>query len=193
MSRNENPEQTENVTTFPGQYVPVPDEDVTQHEGSYDIVPRSTAVIADDQFLHIEDIQDLYDLFQEIGVKVDNAEDVLGDGFTVVTGPAKMALVGKPLLFAQWRFANSQKYGPMVMIQAYEITGSGAKDYRCWRIIDSSHRSGICRDMLNYTEMTDKFNGLYLRKGLAVSNYTYEDPTTKESKPAMTFYLDYSK
>ena len=160
-----------------------------------DLIAATPRLFEDDQLLHAEGLAELQAMLTEAGVDIHNAEDVLGDGFELISGMDKMRLVDKPLFFIQWVFMNSQKFGEMVAIHAVEITGPGDKDIRKVKIIDFSGKSGIRVDLANYSNTYDKFGGLYLRKGLRASTYNFKsiDPSGQEVfKPATTFYLNYT-
>lgn len=194
----------ENVTEFPGQYIPDADENVADVDevmtssqlakalGGGDIVPVSQSVFEDDQLLNISSLDDARLLLAEAGIDIHNAEDVLGDGFELLSGHDKIRLVDKPLLLVQWQFLKS-KFGPMVTAHALEITGPNPTDIRKWKLIDTSSKGGIRQDLMTYSATHDKFSGLFLRRGLRVSSYTFEDARTGENMPAETFYLNYSK
>ena len=190
--------------TFPGQYIPQEGEDVTAAPetmtttelakalGGGDVVAVSDTIFDDDLLLHVKSLADARQLLAEHNVELHHAEEVLGDGFQLVSGDDKAQLIGKPLLFLQWKFLAS-KYGPMVVVHALEITGPNDTDVRKWKIIDASGKNGIRMDLMQYSSTYDKFAGLFLRKGLRASNYQVENPNRPgEMMTATTFYLDYS-
>lgn len=120
------------------------------------------------------------------------ADEVIGDGFDVLSGDDKAQLVGTPLVFLQWRFANG-KDGFLVIIDAIQKTGVGNTDMRKVRIIDFSAKSGLCQELRDYSAKTGSFAGLVVRNGLRASTYNFEDANTGENRVATTYYIDKSK
>lgn len=108
------------------------------------------------------------------------AADVLGDGFRIVED--KDTLIGVSFFALSWNFVVGD-HGEYVIVRA--IT----QDDQKLLITDGS--TGI-RDMLShYSKQTGRYGGLFCRKGLRRSDYTYTNDKGEE-RDASTYYLDVS-
>lgn len=122
------------------------------------------------------------------GDKLDNAGEVLGDGFTLTENKAQ--LVGVPLIVIDWEFIpgsfekneNVKPFpGQGLFSTVRLITDKGDK----YRISDGS--TGIHRQLFEYSQRTGKHSGLAVKKGLADSHYSNEF-----TNDGVTYYLNTS-
>lgn len=117
---------------------------------------------------------------------IDVADQVLGNGFTILRGNDKDRLVGVMTAFLQWKFREGNYSEEYVSVLA--VTKSGEK-----YIFNVS--GGICEQLMAYTESTGRAGGLIARKGLTRSDY--ENPAIAEGtwkegewRSASTYYID---
>jgi len=153
-----------------------------------EVVLHHTPTFTSDELRELSSWSQISELLPD----VDFADEVVGDGFDVLSGEDKAQLVGIPMVFVQWRFTNG-KDGFLVIIDALAKIGLNDTDVRKVRIIDFSAKSGLCQEMRDYTDRTGKMTGLIVRRGLKASTYNFEDPKTGETRVATTYYLDKSK
>jgi hypothetical protein len=125
-------------------------------------------------------------LLAEQGITVESADEVLGNGFAVIKD--KGILCGVEMLILSWQF-NAGDMGEFVSANVVARM-PGQKTPAKFVINDGS--SGIFKDLKNYTTKTGRTAGLHVKNGLTRSDYTYEDESTGEKRPATTFYLDTS-
>ena len=127
----------------------------------------------------------------------------LGTGFRLTDDEDKFRLMGVPLLLLDWRF-NPGDYGDeFVSIHAIQQNDDGSAT----KLVLNDGGSGICRDLKRYTEKTGRKGGLFVRKGLRVSEYPTDTetglPLSKVTEneyrrdgrkvgKGKTFYLDFS-
>jgi hypothetical protein len=137
----------------------------------------------------LESWEDVSALLETHGVEVEFADKVLGDGFSVLSTDEKMTLIGRPMMLMEWRFNNGAQ-GEFVSIRAIVKTGDMSTDIK--KVILNDGSTGIRDQLKKFTAMTGKRAGLVVRRGLRVSEYTYEDEKTGEKRPAKTFYIDAS-
>lgn len=132
--------------------------------------------------------EDLGELFDSAGVELQFADQVLGDGFSVLSTDDKGQLIGVPLALLEWRFNDGQQ-GRFVSIRAVAKTGINDTDVR--KVIINDGSTGIMRQLDEFTQATGKSAGLLVRRGFRVSEYMYEDEKGVQ-RPAKTYYLDTS-
>jgi hypothetical protein len=132
----------------------------------------------------IESFDDAIALTQVEMGEIVAADQVIGDGFAIVTD--KDSLIGKPLLFMSWTF-HSGDYGTFVSAQCAARNESGGVS----KVILNDGSTGVFQQLSDYTNSTDKMGGLLARHGLRRSDYTYTGDDGKE-KPASTYYIDTS-
>lgn len=114
---------------------------------------------------------------------VDNvveAADVLGDGFKMLEN--KVTLIGVPFFAVSWNFVQGD-HGEYVICRV--ITQDNQK------LIITDGSRGIREMLANYSKSSGRYGGLFVRKGLRKSDYTYEDEKGV-TQNATTFYLDVS-
>lgn len=111
------------------------------------------------------------------------ADQVIGNGFRVLSKNEKDRLIGVECMFLSWRF-NPGKFADE-FVTALIVTRAGEK----YLMNDGS--SGICKQLQQVTETTGREGGMYVRNGLSRSDYEYEDENG-EMKPASTYYIDQS-
>jgi hypothetical protein len=127
----------------------------------------------------------------------------LGTGFRIATEDDKYRLQGVPLLLLDWRFNEGDFAEDYVSIHAIQQEESG-KAVK-WVINDGG--TGICKDLREYTVKTNRKGGVFLRRGLRVSEYPTDVdsglPLSKSQEKeyirdgrkvgkGKTFYLDFS-
>lgn len=140
----------------------------------------------DQQLRTVATFDDALALLAEEGIAVASADETLGNGFSIIDD--KSVLIGVELLLMSWQFNNGDM-GEFVSINAVAkyrgVTNAPAK------LIINDGSTGIYKQLKELTAQTGKTAGLYVRKGLRVSNYEYEDDKGVK-RPAQTFYLDTS-
>lgn len=108
------------------------------------------------------------------------AADVLGDGFKTLEN--KVTLIGVPFFIVSWNFVNGD-HGEYVLARV--ITQDNQK------LIITDGSRGIKEMLANYSKSSSRYGGLFVRKGLRKSDYTYTDDQGKDQS-ATTYYLDVS-
>lgn len=131
---------------------------------------------------------DVADLLESSNVQTLYADQVAGDGFTLLSSDDKAKLIGVPMVLLEWRFNNGAQ-GRFVSVRAVAKTGVDDTDVK--KVIFNDGSTGILQQLTEITEKTSAQGGLIVRKGLRVSQYTYEDEKGVE-RPAETYYLDTS-
>lgn len=138
--------------------------------------------IAPEALAEITDFASAVDLAQSVygQENVVVASDVLGDGFKMLDN--KSQLLGLGFFAVAWNFSMGD-HGEFVAVKLV------TEDNRKLVITDGS--TGIYAQLAAYSKNTGRYGGLFVRKGLRVSEYTYEDEKGDE-KDARTYYLDVS-
>jgi hypothetical protein len=127
----------------------------------------------------------------------------LGSGFRLTSDEDKYKLIGVPLILLDWRF-NPGEFGD----DFGSITAvAQGEDGKSNKLIINDGGTGICKDLKEYTQKTNRMGGLLCRRGLRVSEY---DTDLDSGKPiskmtvmeyhrdgkktgrGKTFYLDFS-
>lgn len=133
-----------------------------------------------------------------------DAADVLGNGFTLLSTPdAKASLVGKPMVLLEWNFHTSAEFGGefvSILAVVHEANGSISK------VIINDGSTGVCQTLQEFSRREGRQGGLVVRRGLRESTYPFcddcrqavrSDHTTDEPGHkvgrARTFYIDASK
>lgn len=164
------------------------------------IVPRPNYDA--DALRNLTSFADAIDLAGEQFGTVDDAVDVLGDGFILMSKEDKAKLVNLPLLLLEWSFYPSEEHGGefcSIRLVAQGENGSIGK----YVVNDGS--TGLAETLRNYTARTGRQGGLLVRKGFRESSYAYCDDcrvavsdTHKSDEPAhsvgraRTYYLNTS-
>lgn len=144
-----------------------------------DIVPNR---ISDEELSNIKSFDDAMALAEQYHGAVLPADEVLGNGFTVISD--KNVLVGVPMILLEWRF-NDGDQGKFVSVSAVARTELGMK-----KVIVNDGSTGIMAQLSAYTNKTGKDGGLVVKKGLRRSDYVADTP--EGPKNATTYYLDTS-
>jgi hypothetical protein len=160
----------------------------TRFAGS-EVVPEEAPEYSSEELIAITTWEDIAHVIDSHGIEVQFADQVLGDGFSVLSTDEKMTLIGRPMMLLEWRFNDGQQ-GEFVSCRAVVKTGDLPQDIK--KIIINDGSTGIRDQLKKFTGMTGKRSGLLIRRGLRVSEYTYEDDKTGEKRPAKTFYIDTS-
>lgn len=154
----------------------------------------------DEQLREASSFEDFVNLAKEQYDTIDQASDVLGDGFALLKEDGKARLVGVPILFMSWAFYKGD-YGSNFVAARIVVRNpdGGASKY-----IINDGSTGICDTLAAYTKNTGKTGALFARNGLRVSEYVYcaqcgtvVDPLIDHAhqpdhKKASTFYIDTS-
>lgn len=137
----------------------------------------------DDELLSIASLDDVRSLLASSDIPLVAADQVIGNGFSIVND--KGFLCGIPMILLGWQF-NAGDNGQFVSINAVaNLPGNTLGKY-----IINDGSTGIYAQLRKYTEKTGKTAGLYVARGLRRSDYQYDD--NGSPKNATTFYLDTS-
>jgi hypothetical protein len=131
--------------------------------------------------------------FEELSRTLFEANDVIGAAelaatlpelasMTVLDSKEKGRLVGVPFFLLNWR-QNEGDFGSFWSLII--VTKADEK------LVLNDGSTGIGAQMDAIAE-SGNTKAIYVKKGLRVSKYEYEDPKTHERKPAATYYLDMS-
>lgn len=138
---------------------------------------------SDDRLRDIASFDDAAALLAEHEIPVVAADQVMGNGFTVISD--KGFLCGIPMILLSWHF-NRGDNGEFVSVHAVaNLPGNSLGKY-----VINDGSTGIYRQLREYTDKTTKTAGLVVKRGLRRSDYQYDD--SGETKNATTFYLDTS-
>lgn len=135
-------------------------------------------------FTALENAADVAKYFADQNLPLDQAHEVLGDGFDPIDDKRK--LVGVDMVLLQWTFSSSDKYnGEFVTVRAMTA------DNRKIRFTDGS--TGIAAQLRDLTTAREKAghpypNGGLICPGLRVSDYTYTNEKGQKSA-ASTYYI----
>jgi hypothetical protein len=126
-------------------------------------------------------------LAEEMGGGAVEDSDSYGDGFEGLETKEKTRLVGVPLVFVSWSFANGD-FGDDPFVVVWCVTEKGDK----YRFTDGS--SGLARQLFDVSKTRIQTNhpspyaGLAVRKGLVQSRpYTYIDAKGQEQPGSPIF------
>jgi hypothetical protein len=139
----------------------------------------------DDTLLGLDSFEAALALVQEtFGAELVSADETLGNGFTILNGPAKDVLIGHQMIVMSWNF-NIGDVGPFVSVQCVaKLPGGGTL-----KAIINDGSTGIYAQLDTLYQRTGKLGGLHVKHGLRRSDYTYTNDKGEES-PASTYYLD---
>lgn len=160
--------------------------------GGAEIVQRTSGVFTDDEALSIKSWDDISDLLDQNGYETVIADQVMGDGFQIMSRDDKRRLIGVPIHILDWKFYDS-KMGGFVSARIVAKIGDKPTDIAKYRVSDGG--KGIYKDLLRVTEKLDRTHSLSVRRGFRVSEYekTLTQPDGKEvTVDAETYYLDIS-
>lgn len=145
-------------------------------------VEKQFPTISTEALAEVQSFEDAVNLAQNVygQENVVVASDVLGDGFKMLEN--KDTLIGVPFFAVAWNFTMGD-HGEYVAVKL--ITQDNQK------LIVTDGSSGIYQMLAHYSKQTGRKGGLFCRKGLRRSDYTFTDETGKE-KAARTYYLDVS-
>lgn len=128
----------------------------------------------------LDDITD-FDSAMRLAEKV-HGEVQTSKAIRVAGEREKATLVGMPIVFLEWQFVRSDKFGDDeaedreyvdVLCATRDEHGGASK----WRMTDGS-TTGILKQLREYTERTGKRGGVFVPHGIRVSEYPI-DPTTR--------------
>ncbi len=142
----------------------------------------------DNDLRSLQSWADVSALISREGLEVVAADQVLGNGFALLTSDEKATLVGVPMILLDWRF-NTGDMGTFVSIMAAVKSGDTMR-----KVIINDGSTGICAQ-LETLYNRGIVGPLLVKNGLVRSDYDYED-TDKNGKkvmrPATTYYLSES-
>lgn len=161
-----------------------------------------SSVFTNEELANVESFSDAVKLAaDEFGGVINAHEDKnLGTGFRLTSDEDKYRLIGVPLLLLDWRFNPGDFGDDYVSIHAVQQNEDGSAS----KLVINDGGTGICRDLKVYTQKTNRMGGLFVKRGLRVSEYdTIADGGPDNGKPAprnykgktgkgKTFYLDFS-
>lgn len=164
------------------------DQSITPRRASDDIVTDllPSRLFGDEELAGIKTAEEALALVREVFGGITPAEEVLGNGFSILDSDKKGQLVGVPLLLVEWRF-NDGEQGKFVSINAVAIQEGG----NIRKLIVNDGSTGLMEQLAAYTNRTGLFGGLLVKKGLKESRYKFTDENG-DKKDASTFYLDTS-
>lgn len=156
--------------------------------------PTETAValreFSNDELLSISTFEDAARLVEEVYGDVLLADQVIGNGFRLLTDKNK--LVDVPFIALQWKFLDGDFNRPYTNLLV--VTDSGSK----YLVNDGG--SGITRDLMEFSNRTGRTGGVVVRGGLSASTYDFcsacgstecvDESGTHRMTPATTFYLN---
>lgn len=157
----------------------------------------------------ITSFEDAVRLLYRQDIAIDDAAQVLGDGFAMLKDEKKSLLVGVPLLLMEWNFWPGD-YGD-TFVGMRIVAQNPDKSASKYIVNDGS--TGIAEALKKYTARTGKTSGLFVPNGFRESKYTYcqacinpktnqpgrplangesddEHRDAKQHIPAITYYLD---
>jgi hypothetical protein len=156
-----------------------------------DIVKSSGGTFSDDEAIAIKSWADIDALLSQHEYETVLADEVLGDGFQIMSTDDKYKLIGMPMHILDWQFHDGKMGG---FVSARVIVKSGVADHEIqkWRIADGSH--GIYQDLRKLSAKLGRTHSVSVRRGLRVSEYDVEvEQNGKQiTLPSKTFYLDIS-
>jgi hypothetical protein len=154
-------------------------------------VVQYSAAFTDDDALSIKSWSDISTLMDQYDYQAVLADEILGDGFQIMSTDDKMRLCGVPMHILDWTFHDGNLGG---FVSARVIVKVGTEDtaIQKYRIADGS--TGVYKDLQKVTQKLGRAHSLSVRRGLRVSEYEVEIDTKDGPKtiPAKTFYLDLS-
>ena len=176
-------------------------EVVDVNEGTV-VVPTT---FSEDALREIVSFDDAYRLTLEYQGEIVEADQVLGDGFSVLKQEDKARLVGVPLILMEWDFYPGDFGSEFVAVRIAARNQDGTTG----KYVLNDGSTGIAVMLRKYQERTGKRGGLLVKHGLSVSDYEYCDmcrvvtskcdvPDVHKNsperlwRPAKTYYLDTS-
>lgn len=143
----------------------------------------------DDALRSLRTWDDVSNLLSQHGLETVAADQVLGNGFELLTSDDKATLVGVPMILLDWHFNTGDK-GTFVSIMAAVKAGDSMR-----KVIINDGSTGICAQLENL-DNRGITGPLLVKNGLVRSDYDYEEEDKKTGKivkrPATTYYLSES-
>lgn len=154
-------------------------------------VVRYENVFTDDEALGIKSWDDINLLLAEREYETVLVDEVLGDGFQIMSTDDKMRLVGVPMHILDWKFYEG-KLGGFVSARVIVKVGNAPTDIQKFRIADGS--TGVYQDLQTLTAKLGRTHSVSVRRGFRVSEYEKEVEQNGKTivVDAKTFYLDTS-
>jgi hypothetical protein len=191
--------ETVQPNDFPGQ---ASADEVEAYFARKEVAENLSQTFTQEELANVDTFADAMALAtQEFGGVVNAHEDKnLGTGFRLTDEEDKFRLIGVPLLLLDWRFNPGDFGDEYISIHAVQQNEDGSAS----KLVLNDGGTGICRDLREYTEKTGRKGGLFVRRGLRVSEYpTIADGGPDNGKPApkdytgktgkgKTFYLNFS-
>lgn len=137
-------------------------------------------------------------LLQERLGGVYDAHDEIGDGFELLKD--KSRLVGVPLMFLQWNFAEgdyTREDGTKGEFVAARVAAQNVRTGNVDKYIIVDGSTGIYQQLREFTDSHGVNGGVMVARGLRRSEYMAKVANPKtgvvEDQPAETYYLDTSE
>lgn len=150
--------------------------------------------ISDEQLRDIQSIDDALELMRSVygAENIFTADQIIGNGFRILSGRDKDRLIGVALVFVKWTL-NPSRYGNDYFVSAMVVTESREKF-----ILNDS--GGMGKQLAEVTDKTGRTGGLVARHGLTRSDFEFCE-VCRSSRcadeahvliPAFTHYIDVS-
>lgn len=153
--------------------------------------------LSDEALRNIQSIDDALELMRDVygAENVFTADQVIGNGFRVLTGREKDRLIGVGLAFVKWNINPSRFGANEWFVSAMVVTESREKF-----ILNDS--GGVSKQLMEITEKTGHSGGMIARHGLSRSDFHYceecrssrceVEEHAEHRIPAFTHYIDVS-
>ncbi|HET7414754.1 MAG TPA: hypothetical protein VFI97_03560 [Arthrobacter sp.] len=141
------------------------------------------------QYREITSFDQALALARETYGTIEAASAALGDGFELIDKKDKGQFVGVPFVILSFSFAKSEVGSKGEFVSMRIVTDKNRK------AVLNDGGAGIYEQLREYRAATGRDGGLYVGRGLRVSEYDYETGDTDENgepilKEAKTYYLD---
>lgn len=160
----------------------------SKQETTKEVASRNGGFSAE-EMRNLASFDDVQKLFEAHGIHVVDAAAEIGDGFALIDNKDKPKFEGREMMLLSWAFAEGDykredgtKSEFVAVRFVAPIDGGGIGKY-----ILTDGGAGIYQQLKEYTVRTGVASGMYVKKGLRVSQYSneYSDDNT-------TCYLDLS-
>lgn len=110
----------------------------------------------------------------------------IGSGSELLTDKEK--LVDKKFIALSWQFHESDSFrdgdGGIIFVSVHVLTEDGDRF-----VFNDGTKGGVRDQLMELSTKTDRFEMLMCEKGLRVSKYDYEDPSTGMTSAATSYYI----
>lgn len=140
-----------------------------------------------EQLKSLTSFEDVEKLFREREQEIVSASEELGDGFAFIED--KGQLENRPLMLVSWTFNEGDFADEFVAVRAMCRMDNGTVG----KFVFIDGGTGIRAQLRGWSdENKGKQGGMFVAKGLRVSEYDYTDPTNGKVSKAQTWYIDTS-